>query len=319
MSYHHLTSEERQKLSEMLEINTGIRAMARVLGRSPSTISRELKRNGSVDTNRGKEYFHINAQEQYLNRIHTKRSGKYKRHDLVVYIRSHLLQTWSPEQVAGRIKRDYPDDINMRISHSTIYRWLHLERMEQAAAVKLRRKGRSKNLRKPRYPGIRLLKERCVEAYRRQRIGDWELDTIVSAQHSLSGLLTMCDRKSRYCMLFFMRNVKNSYKVFDVLATVSDFMPCLTVTVDQGVEFSCYRRVENELNIPFYFCSPHSPWQKGSVENLNGLVREFFPKGTNFSAIHEKDIKYAMDILNSRPRKCLDWATPAEILAISTS
>lgn len=316
MSYHHLTTEEREKLSHLLGNGWRIRAIARELNRNPSTICRELKRNAVTATNYARIYVPCEADKLYRYRIHKTKYGKYNNAELGEYVRRHLLQTWSPEQVSGRIKHDYPKDLDMRISHSTIYRWLRLERLEQAVAIKLRREGRKRNPHRPRYPGIRLLKERCMEAYRRQRLGDWEIDTIVSAQHSLSGLLTMCDRKSRYCMLFFMRNAKNGSKVFNVLAAISDSMPCLTVTADQGVEFSCYKQVENKLNIPFYFCSPHSPWQKGSVENLNGLVREFFPKGTNFSNVSEHDINYAMNVLNNRPRKCLNWATPAEVFAL---
>ena len=294
--------------------------MARELNRNPSTICRELKRNIAIQEDQTREYNYRNAQKQYLTKIHMKRSGKYSSIKLAEYVRSHLLQTWSPEQIAGRIRQDYPDDMGMRVSHSTIYRWLHLGRLEQATAVKLRHERHRHRTHKARYPGIKLLEKRCMEAYRRQRVGDWELDTIVSSSlHCHSGLLTMCDRKSRYCMLFLLRNTKSNYQVFKLLATVSETMPCLTFTSDQGVEFACYNQVENELNIPFYFCSPHSPWQKGSVENLNCLIREFFPKGTNFSEIHEEDVRHVMDVLNNRPRKCLDWATPAEALISSSS
>ena len=318
VSYHHLTLEERKKLSLLSENSYGIRAIAQELGRSPSTISRELKRNACYQEGLGRAYRFLPADELYRSRIHRRRAGKYGNGELSDYVRRHLLQTWSPEQVAGRIRLDYPDDRRMRISHSTIYRWLRLGRLEQAAAVTLRHKGRRRGRHRSHFPGIKLLKKRCLEAYRRQRIGDWELDTIVSANYSHSGLLSMCDRKSRYCMLFFLRNAKSNWAVYKILAAVSETMPCLTFTADQGVEFDCYRQVEDELNIPFYFCSPHSPWQKGSVENLNSLVREFFPRGTDFRDISKEEVADAMSILNNRPRKCLGWATPAEVLANST-
>lgn len=318
VSYHHLTLEERKKLSLLLENGYGIRAIARELSRSPSTICRELKRNASAQEGLSRAYHSFPADELYRSRIHMKRSGKYADAELSEYVRKRLLQTWSPEQVAGRIRRDFPDDCRMRISHSTIYRWLSLGRLEQAAAVTLRHKGRRRGRHHSHFPGIKLLKKRCLEAYRRQRIGDWELDTIVSANYSNSGLLSMCDRKSRYCMLFLLRNAKSNWSVYKILTAVSETMPCLTFTADQGVEFQCYKDVEKELNIPFYFCSPHSPWQKGSVENLNSLVREFFPRGTDFSDVSKEEVVSAMDILNNRPRKCLSWATPNEVLINST-
>lgn len=314
MSYQHLTLEEREKLSFLLNSCYGIRAIARELGRSPSTVCRESKRNATMQKDHIKRYESYEANELYQFRLHRQKEGKSKDVELTEYVCRKLLQTWSPEQVAGRIRLDYPGNQHMHISHSTIYRWLRLGRLEQAAAVTLRHKGRRRGRHKSHFPGIKLLKKRCIEAYRRQRIGDWELDTIVSANYSHSGLLTMCDRKSRYCMLFLLRNTKSNYQVFKVLAAVSETMPCLTFTADQGVEFHCYEQVENELSIPFYFCSPHSPWQKGSVENLNSLVREFFPKGTDFSDVGKDEVNYAMSVLNNRPRKCLGWATPSEVL-----
>lgn len=109
----------------------------------------------------------------------------------------------------------------------------------------------------------------------------------------------MCDRKSRYCMLFLLRNSKSNYSVCKILTTVSETMPCLTFTVNQGVEFGCYRQVEDELNIPFYFCSPYGPWQKGSVENLNSLVRESFLRGTDFRDSSKEEVADAMSVLNN--------------------
>lgn len=160
----------------------------------------------------GATYRFLPADELYRSRIHRRRAGKYGNGELSDYVRRHLLQIWSP----GRIRLDYPDDRRMRISYSTIYRWLRLGRLEQAAAVTLRHKGRRRGSHRSHFPGIKLLKKRCLEAYRRQRIGDWELDTIVSANYSHSDLLSMCDRKSRYGMLFFLRNAKSNWAVYKI-------------------------------------------------------------------------------------------------------
>lgn len=294
----------------------GIREIARETGRSPSTISRELMRNMTF---RGKYmrspiYRPVNADKKYQSRIHKQRSGKYECPKLTNYVRSRLLRTWSPEQIAGRIRFDYLEDQSMRISHSTIYRWLHHDLIAQAASIRLRHADHKHGETRGRFVGARTIRQRCREAYRRKRLGDWELDTVVSSsRQDRAGLLSMCDRKSRYSIITLLHRVQNSKVMYKALATVSETMLCQTFTADRGTEFSCFKNVESELNVPVYFCNPGSPWQKGSVENLNGLIREFFPKGTNFSDISEAEAKNVMDILNNRPRKCLNWATPAEV------
>jgi IS30 family transposase len=127
----------------------------------------------------------------------------------------------------------------------------------------------------------------------------------------------MCDRKSRFCILSLLERSHSHNHVFRVLAKVVRSYPCKSFTADQGSEFHCYPKVEKELSLPMYFCSPSSPWQKGSVENLNGLIREFFPKGTNFVDISPEQVTRGMYLLNNRPRKCLNWLSPAETLVAS--
>lgn len=160
-----------------------------------------------------------------------------------------------------------------------------------------------------------MLKNRCKEAYLRQRVGDWEIDTIVSSSlHCGYGLMTMCDRKTRYCKLFLIRNAKSNLQTYRAIKEAIKTVPVLTLTSDQGVEFYFFRELEEEFKIPLYFCKPHSPWQKGSVENLNSLVREIFPKGTNFNTVSQEEVNRVQEILNSRPKKCLNWLTPAEVM-----
>lgn len=315
MSYCHLTLAERREIYILQERNLGIRAIARALNRNASTISRELKRNVDADDEGVQQYNYLHADTLYLDRLHAQKGGKFQNVALTQYINSHLLQRWSPEQISGRIELDYSDGQAMRVSYSTIYRWIRLRYLEPSVELRLRRYRKRPKHKINRFPGARSVKDRCPEASTRQRIGDWELDTIVSAKRGLSGVLTMCDRKSRYCILTRMKNSKDQHRVKQTIEEVSKKLPCHTVTSDQGVEFSCYRNVEAELSIPFYVCDPHSPWQKGSVENLNGLVREFFPKGTNFREVDADKLQDTMRLLNNRPRKCLAWKTPAEILS----
>jgi len=301
----------------MWKAHTSIRDISRSLGRSASTVSRELTRNISF-RKRERIYRYVMANKRYLSRIHAKRTGKYDCAELAEYVRSHLLQTWSPEQVAGRMSLEYPGSNEMRISHSTIYRWLHKDLLSQAASIRLRHNGHKHGETRGTFVGAKTIRQRCHDIYRRKRIGDWELDTVVSSsRQDKAGILSMCDRRSRYCVLALLHRVQSNKCVYMALAAASDTMPCLSFTADRGTEFSCFKRVEEELGIPMYFCNPSSPWQKGSVENLNGLIREFFPKGTDFSNIIASDMQAVMDILNNRPRKCLNWATPSEAFACS--
>lgn len=315
MSYHHLTLEERKKLWKLWQKKYGVREIARILGRNASTISRELKRNMSWNK-QYPVYRPITAHKKYIERKSQPRSGKFENKVLCEYVQSKLLLTWSPEQVAGRLPLDHPDNPEMRISHTTIYRWLRQERLEQAAQIRLRHEGHrhGETRGKGKFSGIRTLRQRGREIQRRTRIGDWELDTILSAAHSsTAGLLTLCDRKSRYCVITLLQRCQSNRHVFRALASIAQRYPCHSFTADQGTEFACFPRVEKELGIPMYFCSPSSPWQKGSVENLNGLIRESFPRGTNFAEVSEEDVQHVMFLLNNRPRKCLNWRTPAEV------
>lgn len=314
LSYHHLSLSERKKLRIYWKETKSIREVARRLGRSPSTISRELKRNITRDKRFCAIYRPVNAQKKYMARIHKPKGGKYDNEKLTSYVQCKLLLTWSPEQVAGRIALDYQDDASMRVSHTTIYRWLHKGQVSQAAQIRLRHAGHRHGEHRGKYLGIRTLKQRGREIQRRSRIGDWELDTIVSsARESRAGILSMVDRKSRFCVLTLLERCHSNKHVFRALASIVQQYPCKSFTADQGSEFGCYRRVEEELQIPMYFCRPSSPWQKGSVENLNGLIREMFPKGTNFVDVTPEEVSHAMSLLNNRPRKCLSWHTPAEV------
>lgn len=317
MSYNHLTQKERKKIGNLMKEGLSIRSIASLLGRAPSTISREIKRNSTFHRKKY-WYFSIIAHELYNTRLYSKkRIRKYDNSTLTKYVTSRLLRTWSPEQVAGRIQLDYPDDIDMRVSHNTIYRWLKEGKIEQAASIKLRHHGHKHKEKRGKFNGAREIKERCRDVFRRHRFGDWELDTIVSSSYTdRSGLLNIVERKSRYCVLAFMKKWQDSKEIYKVIYTTfkTGKLPLHTFTTDRGTEFACYKEIESEMDKPVYFTRPHSPWQKPSVENANGLVREFFPRGTNFGEITPQQVKLVMDTLNNRPRKSLNWKTPAEVI-----
>ena len=314
MSYHHLSKSERKKIANMHRLRFSIRRIAKILGRSASTISREIRRNSTSSKYRSNV-----AHELYAcRRTQCKPKGKISREPLREYIREKLMEAWSPEQIAGRLPLDFPGQPNMRVSHSSIYRWLHQELFCQAAALKLnlRHDGHRHGEKRGKFNGVRELNERSKLALRRKRLGDWEVDTIVSSDRRYREcLLSVCDRKSRYCGLVLLRrrNAPEVMRGFHFLFDTGT-LPLETMTGDRGTEFACYKDVETCWNIPFYFARPRSPWQKPSVENQNGLVRQFFPKGTNFHEISLAQVSFAMDSLNNRPRKCLGFRTPSEVL-----
>lgn len=317
MSYNHLTLEERKIIAQMRKEKEAIRAIARELDRSPSTISREIRRNQRINK-RHKLYGPWAAQRKYEARIHQQRSGKYGEDALVNYVREGLKERWSPEQISEKMKREYPEDMEMRISYKTIYRWLEKEQISQASKLRkaLRHYGHKHGEGRGRLRGVRELKERPEIIRRRERLGDWEADTIVGSERD-SGpcLLSLCERKSRYGYLVLLKK-KTKEEVERALQHVfaESELKLESITSDRGKEFYCWKDVEQSLNIQVYFTRPSSPWQKGSVENFNGLVRQYFPKGTDFRDVTDEQVRQAMDQINQRPRKCLNWKTAAEVL-----
>lgn len=314
MGYHQLNRKERGKIALMHSQGAREGQIGKVLDRDSSTIHRELKRNRSEQG----RYKADHAQAKADARRQAKSgSWKMKNERLVEYIVDKLMQCWSPEQIAGRLPLDYPEDESMRISHSTIYRWLHEERLPQAAALKvrLRHHGHRHGEKRGQFHGIRELRERSKQALKRKRLGDWEVDTIVSARAQQGGLLSVCDRKSRYCGLVLLRRVSAGEAMRGFHFLFGDgSLPLQSATGDRGKEFACFAEFEEKFQSPFYFCRPRSPWQKPSVENQNGLIRQFFPKGTAFSELSQDQVSAVMSMLNHRPRKCLGFHTPTEVL-----
>lgn len=317
MSYHHLNRKERKKLANLRRLRFSIRQIGKILNRSPSTISREIRRNSES----GRYKCKTACQRYAQRRSRCKPKGKLAYAPLEAYVRDKLMQAWSPEQIAGRLPLDNPANPAMRVSHSSIYRWLHQGLLEQAAALRihLRHHAHRHGEKRGKFNGVRELRERSKLALRRKRLGDWEVDTIVSSDRSHPEcLLSVCDRKSRYCGLVLLRRrsapevMRGFHFLFD-----GGTLPLKTMAGDRGKEFACFEEVENCWQIPFYFCRPHSPWQKPSVENQNGLIRQFFPKGFNFHEITPSQVASVMSSLNNRPRKCLAFKTPAEVLHLS--
>ena len=314
MNYKHITTNERCCIANFLSLGLSLRKIAKHLNRNISTISREVKRNST----NGKYLAHIACENYAKNRKNCGAKGKSSNPTLIKYIEDGLEKTWSPEQIAGRLRLDYQDDKSMKIGFKTIYRWLYQKNLAKGNVNRLRRKGKSLNPKETRdkFNIGKSIKDRPKEVRKRETIGHWELDTVVSSRgKSKACLSTFVERKSRFLIAQVMENRKSLTLNFHCFTAFKDIPTNLikTFTVDRGKEFAGYVDIENTLNIDVYFADAYASWQRGTNENTNGLLREFYPKKFDFSSINQKELDNIVTIINNRPRKCLGYKTPAEV------
>jgi transposase, IS30 family len=319
MSYRHLTSEERFAIEHFLQQGMSFRKIALSLGRSHTTISREWRRNSSKNG-----YRYQTAQARSASRQSQPRHYRCQsRPALVAYVDEKLRNEWAPEQIAGRICLDYPDDPLMRISAETIYRWVYTTVRSGGCFHHHLRRGRNRRRPRTNYgQGKRFMLERTRITDRpeivagRGRFGDWEAD-LVSASFGKAALVSCIERKSRYLLLAKVEDKTaisfNTALTGQLLAIPTELRR--TLTLDNGSEMAKFKELEAATGMDTYFCEPHSPWQRGANENCNGLVRQYFPRGINFRSVTEKTIQRAATRLNMRPRKCLGYRTPTEIFS----
>lgn len=305
MSYHHLTTFERAKIGILLEYGFTQKSIAEQLRRSRSTISREIKRNSQ----NGK-YIPENAQQKYeLRRANCGRTGKYSE-KLAELINEKLRLTWSPEQIVGRLFQG-------TLSFKTIYRWIYQGLLVERDLTVLRHKGKRREPKETRgrFNVGKSIDKRPKEVKNRITFGHWELNTIVSGRGKSKGCFaTFIERKTRWYIAIKMPN-RTAKSMENAINFVLDRLPAgafKTATVDRGKEFSCYSNIEKNKEIQVYFADPYSSWQRGSNENGNGLLREFFPKQTDLAKVSYEELKHALILINNRPRKCLNWKTTHE-------
>jgi IS30 family transposase len=238
--------------------------------------------------------------------------------DINTYVRMRLTQRWSPDQIAGRLKREFPDAPQRRVSHQTIYDWIQQDDDRNHWRSYLRRGGRlrPKTDRRGKMAACVSIQGRPHVVDTRRRFGDWEGDTIVGKRHT-GGLVTLNERKSGYLITRKVKDRTARRVRRAITEQMSRLPPSLrrTLTLDNGKEFSEHKRLASSLDISVYFAEPYKPWQRGSNENTNGLLRQFFPKGTDFRPIGWQTIAEATNLINNRPRKRLNYRTPNEILA----
>jgi len=314
MSYTHLTIEERCCIRKYYKEGLSYRKIAVLVGRNVSTISRELRRNCThmydVPT-----YYPHTAQKKYLLRRSYCHRGMFWNKEVIEYIEDKLKETWSPEQIANT-----PCDIELP-SVRTIYRWIYDKYLLNGNCKVLRRKGKSRGNKETRgkFNLGKSIRKREKAIYKRKEFGHWEADTVVSGRgKSKVCFATIAERKTRFYIAVKMPNRNADTMAKAIIEALSEFPSeaVKTITCDRGTEFAKWSEIEKELNCDVYFADPYCAWQKGTNENLNGLLREFYPKGRNLSRVSPATLKKNLALINARPKKVLNYQKPVDLFEL---
>jgi len=314
-----LTLSEREEISRGVASGHSLRTIAAALGRAPSTVSREIDRNGGRDRYRASQ-----ADQAAWDRAHRPKICKLVENRMLAHIVAQKLRRfWSPEQIAAWLKRKYPDDESKQVSHETIYRSLFIqargalkkELLQYLRSKRAMRRSRHKSLKGEGLGTITdtvSIRERPASVEDRAVPGHWEGDLLFGSRNSQ--IATLVERHTRYVMLAKVSS-NDTETVINALIRQAHKLPrelYKSLTWDRGHEMADHKRFTLTTDIKVYFCDPHSPWQRGSNENINGLLRQYFPKGTDLSVHSQARLNAVARQLNERPRKTLDYETPAE-------
>jgi IS30 family transposase len=318
-SRHALTLAEREEISRGMIAGRSVRSIAVSLGRAASTVSREINRNG------GRRRYRANQADQAAwDRARRPKTCKLVENRTLAHIVARQLRgLWSPEQIAGWLKYAYPDDENYQVSHETIYKSLFIQARGALKKELLQHLRRTRVMRRSRHhtqktdthgriTGTVSIRERPASVEDRAVPGHWEGDLIIGSHNSQ--IATLVERHTRYVMLVRVPS-KDTKTVINALIKHAHKLPrelYKSLTWDRGKEMADHQRFSLDTDIKVYFCDPRSPWQRGSNENTNGLLRQYFPKGMDLSSIHQNKLNAVARQLNERPRKTLDFRTPAE-------
>jgi IS30 family transposase len=308
MSYTQLTQEQRYQISALLKMGHNRTEIAEVIGTHKSTVSRELGRNRGMRGYQPKQ-----AHRKALSRRNHSRVRIMP--EIWELIEAKLRLEWSPEQISGWLHRHQA----IQVSHEWIYQYILVDKQvggdlyRHLRCHKKRRKRYGSYDRRGQLPNRVSIEERPAIVEQRQRIGDWEVDTIVGKRHH-QAIVTLTERKSRFSLL---RKVERrtadqvTEALIDLLLPVSNRLH--TITADNGKEFAEHERVAQALQADFFFAHPYAAWERGANENMNGLVRQYIPKNCDFASVTDAELILIMKRLNHRPRKCLDFLSPFEV------
>ena len=324
-SYEQISESERHAIALGLQQKQSLRAIARALGRSPSTISREIRRNAGAFG-----YVSRFAQQRCTRRrIHSRPRAKLHRQGaLFAQVCEHLLLHWSPQQIAGHLKKQHPDNPRAHVSHESIYTCIYAQprgelKKELVSCLRMahaKRWPRSKGQdRRGEISDLLSIHVRPPEVQDRQLPGHWEGDLIKGANNA-SAIGTLVERTTRLVLLVKLPH-PNPATAAHVLQAFSDKLNAIaapmrqSLTYDRGSEMAQHAQLSQRTGMKVYFCDPYSPWQRGSNENTNGLLRQYFPKGTDLSGYSQEQLDAVADELNGRPRMTLGYSTPLEVYA----
>jgi IS30 family transposase len=316
--YKRLTLTERVVIETLLQENKTKNYIAKSLNRSRSTITREVNIWGG-DYKAGLANWC--AKEMYLNKRNRDKINTYNR--LKIFVYRGLLNGWSPEQISGRIKLDYPNDPIMSISYEAIYTHIYAHRQASLNRKLIallpyqktqRRRANAKSKRGVKIKDQTSIDDRPKHIEKREEIGHWEGDLVIGkGQQSAIG--TLVERKARFTFIVKLKNRKSATVRKGFAKEFNQINPLFTktLTYDNGMEMAEHKQFSNHTKMPVYFAHPYSSWERGTNENTNGLIRRFFPKGTDFKMVTEKQLKVVQEKLNNRPRKVLGYKTPAQV------
>jgi IS30 family transposase len=314
-----LSLTEREEIRAGLERGETYKAIAAQLGRATSTISREVTHNGGRRRYRA-VWAHRRAADC------ARRPKPFKLDDPILFaqVKEWLTLCWSPEEIARRLRLEHPDDPMMQVSHESIYHSLYVQgrgelrreltRCLRTGRAERRPQGRVET--RGKHAEMVMISERPAEVEDRAVPGHWEGDLIMGKANR-SAVGTLVERSTRYVLLLHLPQGKSALDVRQAMTHAIATLPAKlarSITWDQGSEMAQHREFTVETGIPIYFCDPHSPWQRGSNENTNGLLRQFLPKGTDLSKFTRADLDRIEDLMNGRPRKTLEWLKPCEKL-----
>lgn len=319
-SYTHITPEQINEIVALKKVHTTQKEIAIIIGKTPSAVSQEIKRNLTKD---GKYYVKTAKENRIERRLNANQRFKKIENSewLQKHIEKYLKKHWSPEQISGRLKIDYLNETEKQIGKDSVYKWIYTERKDLVKYLRCkkgnyRRRYGTKIREKQREAAkIKRIDTRPEIVERRERIGDHEGDTIIGKEKT-KRLLTNVDRKSGYGIIKKLEKVSLE-EVHNKLEEIFNEIPKskkFTFTYDNGTEIGKEDEwLEKKLGVDIYRAYPYHSWERGTNENFNGLVREFFPKGMKFANIKESEIKKAQNLLNNRPRKRLNYLTPKEV------
>jgi transposase, IS30 family len=312
-----LTIRDREQILLGIGRGESLSSIARALGRSPSTITRE------VNANSGREgYSAWHAHERARRQSRRPKACKLRRGKLLCEVTRRLEQLWSPEEIARRLPLLYPDDPQMRVSHETIYQSLFVQgrgelRRELARCLRSGRtvrRPRGRTEKRGRLPDMVMIADRPAEVADRAIPGHWEGD-LVLGEGGRSAVGTLVERSTRFLLLLHLHGDRSADAVDAAMRKTVANLPeelCRSITWDQGAEMANHVNFTITTDIPIYFCDPHAPWQRGSNENTNGLLRQYLPKGMDLSTVSAAELRHIQRSLNGRPRKTLGYMTPSE-------